>query len=143
MIEEKNNKNSATEESVNEFVAAATESERVQDKAPETNETPATQAKDDDSWNFLFDDNNQSSAVASSNNDSSTQQTSDDEFNFDDIDFNFDDILKDESKEDLIAETSDITNVAYTEVANETGIKVDADAYSEDFALMNEEVFNS
>ena len=145
MIEERNNKDSVSEERVNEFVAAATESEKPQEESPAVNEAPATETKEDDSWNFLFDDNNnQSSAVASSNGDANAEQTSsNDEFNFDDIDFNFDDILKDESKEDLIAETTDITNVAYTEVANENGIKIDTDAYSEDFALMNDEVFNS
>jgi hypothetical protein len=141
MIEERNNKDSVTEESVNEFVAAATESEKTQEAPPA--DTSTTESKEDDSWSFLFDDKNQSSAVASSGEASTEQASSSDEFNFDDIDFNFDDILKDESKEDLIAETTDITNVAYTEVANENGITIDTDAYSEDFALMNDEVFNS
>jgi len=63
-----------------------------------------------------------------------------DDFNFDDIDFNFDDILNDSAMEEKIAEPSEITDLAYTEVAQENGIVIDENEYSKDFNVIDEEL---
>ena len=72
-----------------------------------------------------------------------TQDTFEDDFNFDDIDFNFDDILNDESKEDEIADTVEITNVAYKEAAEEKGIPINENEYGDDFDFFDDELIKS
>ena len=134
LIEERKQKNDeGSSKSTNEFASFQ-----------ETKETPkeTTSSSNDEEWNFLFDDKKDSGAE-NLNSDTADANKEQKEFSFDDIDFNFDDILNDVKNEDSIAETSTMTDVAYTETIKETGGQIDANAYSEDFATMNEEVFNS
>ena len=65
-----------------------------------------------------------------------------DDFNFDDIDFNFDDILNDSNKEANIADTVEITNVAYIEAAKENGVEIDENEFGNDFDFFDDEFLN-
>ena len=73
----------------------------------------------------------------------STEETFEDDFNFDDIEFNFDDILNDPVKEDNIADTVEITNIAYKEAAEECGIEIDENEYANDFDFFDDDLLNN
>jgi len=74
--------------------------------------------------------------------DEDTSILEDDDFNFDDITFNFDDILNDDKNEDLIADTVEITNAAYREIAEEKGIVIDENEFANDFDFFDNEFLN-
>ena len=134
LIEERKQNNEKPTESKNEF-ASVQETKETKTENVSTN--------NDSEWDFLFNDKKDDSSTESSNTSTSETTKEEKEFNFDDIEFNFDDILNDIKNEDAVAETSSLTDVAYTEAVQESGGQVDVNAYSEEFAAMNEEVFNS
>ena len=67
------------------------------------------------------------------------EEKKEESFNFDDVDFNFDDILNDIKKEDKIADSTEVTDIAYKEAAEEKGIKIDENAFSSDFDFLSKE----
>ena len=110
----------------------------VVEKTGEENKT--TNLEEDDFFSF-FDDKNDNVKADTTEQTTSTETEMDD-FNFDDIDFNFDDILNDAKQEENIAEPVEITNIAYKEVAEEKGIKLDENEYGEDFDFFDDELLN-
>jgi type IV secretory pathway TraG/TraD family ATPase VirD4 len=124
-------------EHIDEALGSELFEEETKESKPQEESSKATEVSDDLSDLFADSDVNSTqnleTVTEEKNNDFN------DDFNFDDIDFNFDDILNDAKMEDKIADTVEITNAAYKEVAEEKGIKIDDNEYADNFDFLDNE----